>query len=227
MKRVLLMILLGVGGVGLSSCGTGVAGVPVAPMAPGLASYSEGQAGSFDGPSRMLRREGRVAVKARSLESCSEACVGLVEQFGGRMESSDLSEERYAASIRVPTAHLEGLMEELCGLGKVTTRRVSEDDVTEAWRDLEAALVNQRALRDRLRVLLEKAENVEEMLAVEKELARVQTELDQMEGSLMRLKSQVALSELDFSAEREKVPGPLGVVKDGTGWVLKKLFVLN
>ena len=179
------------------------------------------------GSARLLKKEGRVSLKTTSLESCALDCSRIVSKHDGRLESKSLSEDSFHASIRVPATQLEPLMDGLCELGTVTTRRMTEEDVTEQWRDLEAALANKRKLRDRLRELLSKAQTVEEMLKVETELERVQTELDQMEGRMKSLRNQVALSEVQFTAEKKKVPGPVGVVKDGTGWFLKKLFVLN
>ena len=205
------------------SCSSGGLGV-AATSAPSVAAIDGAASGSS---ARLLKKEGRVSLKTTSLEDCALDCERIVVDHEGRLESKNLSEDSFHASIRVPTTQLEPLMEQLCELGTVTTRRMTEEDVTEQWRDLEAALANKRKLRDRLRGLLSKAQTVEEMLQVETELERVQTELDQMEGRIKSLRNQVALAEVQFTAEKKKIPGPVGVVKDGTGWFLKKLFVLN
>lgn len=118
-------------------------------------------------------------------------------------------------------------MDSLSRIGTVTYRKISMDDVTAQYLDLEAEIKNKRALRDRLRQLLAKSETVKDTLAIEKELSRVQTELDQLEGRLKLLRSQVAMSTLNLNLERETIPGPLGVATKSTGWALKKLFVLN
>ena len=166
-------------------------------------------------------------MKSRSLEESATRCVALVQAHRGSVSSSTLTEDDYHATIRVPSASLEPLMDSLAGMGRVTSRQVSAEDVTEEYHDLEAELKNTRALRDRLRRLLEQSETVKDSLAIEKELTRVQTKLDTLEGRLKRLRSQVVESSLDLNIDREKIPGPLGLVGKGGGWAVKKLFVLK
>ena len=153
-------------------------------------------------PERLLRRAGSMEMKCRSVEESAARCVSLVTSRQGRMEQSTLTEDDYRATIRVPSASLEPLMDSLSELGRVSNRSISSDDVTEQFRDLEAEIKNTRALRDRLRDLLEKSTTVKDTLAIEKELVRVQTKLDQLEGRLKRLRSQVAYSSLSVEIEK-------------------------
>ncbi len=71
------------------------------------------------------------------------------------------------------------------------------------------------------------ATKIEDTLKIERELSRVQTELDQMKASMKSMQSKVAHSTFDLSINRDRITGPLGAVKDGTGWVFDKLFYLN
>ena len=48
-----------------------------------------------------------------------------------------------------------------------------------------------------------------------------------MEARMKYMRSKVAHSTLDLSINRDRIPGPLGAVKDGTGWVFGKLLYLN
>lgn len=176
---------------------------------------------------RQIQRSGSMSMKSRSLKSSSEKSVALVAKHNALITSSSLTDSRYHASIRVPAVSLPSLMKSLGSIGKVTSSRVNMTDVTEAYRDLDAALKNKRALRDRLRSLLSRATKVEDTLKIEKELSRVQTELDQMEARMKSMQSKVAHSTLDLSIDRNRIPGPLGAMKDGTGWVVGKLFYLN
>lgn len=166
-------------------------------------------------------------MKSRSLKSSSEKSVALVARHKALITSSSLTDDRYEATIRVPATSLPSLMESLESVGRVTSSHISMDDVTEAYRDLEAALKNKRALRDRLRSLLSRATKIEDILKIEKELSRVQTELDQMEARMKSMRSKVAHSTLDLSIKRQRIPGPLGVVTKSTGWVYEKLHHLN
>ena len=111
--------------------------------------------------------------------------------------------------------------------GKVTSRRVRVTDVTEQYIDVDAQIRNLRVLRNRLKKLYSRSNNVEELLKVEAELARVQTELDSLEGRMKAMKKNIAYSQLSISINRKRIPGPLGAVSKSIDWLGKKLWVLN
>ena len=83
------------------------------------------------------------------------------------------------------------------------------------------------ALRDRLRALLDKAQDVKDILAIEKELGRVQGDIDSMQARLTALKGQVDLASIDVSISRKRILGPIGVVFKGAWWIVEKLFVIQ
>ena len=94
-------------------------------------------------------------------------------------------EGRNAAGHRNDLAGLGNIIclciDGLSGLGDETDRRVTAEDVTEIVIDLVARLKNKIALRDRLRKLLDRAQDVKEVLVVEEQLTRIQSEIDSME----------------------------------------------
>lgn len=168
-----------------------------------------------------------MTLKSRSLEESSEKSVALAAQHEALVTSSTRTEDRFQATLRVPAPSLSPLMNSLSSVGKVTHRRVEMSDVTAATLDLRAALENKKALRDRLRDLLDRATKVEDILKIETELSRVQTELDQMEARFKSLTSKVTHSTLNLAIKRERIPGPLGAVTQGTAWFFGKLKHLN
>lgn len=80
------------------------------------------------------------------------------------------------------------------GPGEVKSHQVGADDMTSQYVDTEARLKNQTALRDRLLKLLEAAaaKKVEDILNIERELARVQGEIDSLKGQREALTQQTA-----------------------------------
>jgi hypothetical protein len=109
----------------------------------------------------------------------------------------------------------------------VESRSTFASDVTEQHADLSTRLANNLALRDRLKLLLDRAQDVEDVLAIERELTRVQSEVETMQASHERLDSQIALSELSVGLERRQILGPLGYVAYGLWWGISKLFVIR
>lgn len=166
-------------------------------------------------------------MKTSKLKEASEKSISIIQSHQGVLEDSTLTEDDYDATVRVPSPQLDQLMNNLAGLGKVTHRRVRQEDVTKRHYDLQAEISNKTELRNRLRNLLKKSNSVKDTLEIEKELARVQTELDQLTGAFRKLNSQVIYSTLTFSIERTRVPGPLGLVGNGVGTVWDRLWHLN
>jgi hypothetical protein len=113
----------------------------------------------------------------------------------------------------VPAERLDEVVADLRELGRVESVSLGAEDVTEQYFDLEIRLATQRELEARLRELLRRPSNeLSDLLEIERELARVRTEIDQMEGRKRFWDQQVALSTLSVSlAEpRPKVAGGEG-----------------
>lgn len=172
-------------------------------------------------------------METSDVEATSTEAEAIIQKHKGYLENVDRSanHDGDAASarleLRIPSASLELVMTDLGQLGKVTSHNVSVDDVTDQWIDLQAKLNNTRALRDRLRKLLQQAKTVEDTLKVEKELTRVQIELDALEGKMKKLSKHVSYSKLSLSICQKSILGPLGVVTKGSWWGVKKLFVIQ
>jgi hypothetical protein len=81
--------------------------------------------------------------------------------------------------------------------------------------------------RDRLRQLLQKTTEIKDAITIETELARVQGEIEAMEGTLKLLKSQVDYSSINIDVGRKKILGPLGLLFQGIRWGIEKLFVIQ
>jgi hypothetical protein len=84
--------------------------------------------------------------------------------------------------------------------GEVTSNTVSTEDLTQYIIDTSARLEAKKALRDRIRALLESREGtLNDVLAAERALAEVQGEIDSMTASLDAARARVAMSALSIS----------------------------
>jgi hypothetical protein len=207
-------------------------------LALGCASAGGDEAPSADraqaggaGPDRLLVKTAEQRVAVEVVAAAAGAATALAQGMGGFVAGSRAEGEESAhLELRVPAARLDEALAGLAALGEERARSVSASDVTAEVADLEATLANQRALRDRLRALLARAQKVEEVLQVERELTRLQTEIDAGEARLERLRTGVALSALSLDLERKRKPrilGPLGYLLVGTKWLVTKLFVIR
>lgn len=183
---------------------------------------------------RLLVRTAASTVAVASVPDAVVQAESVVAALGGRVESSRTEKDAPAhLRLRVPADRLVQALDQLAALGEERTRHLNTSDVTDEVGDAEAELANARALRERLRALLERAKDVKDVLAIEQELTRLQTQIDTLEGRLERLRKDVALSAIDLTlvkqepAKKARILGPLGYLYVGTKWFVTKLFVIR
>lgn len=91
--------------------------------------------------------------------------------------------------------------------GRVAARSVTSEDLTRAITDTDARLRAQKALRTRLEALIaSRPGKLAELLEIERELARVQGEIDSAESNLAIMRARVAMSTLDLSYQSQSAP---------------------
>ncbi|MFT3726933.1 MAG: DUF4349 domain-containing protein [Terricaulis sp.] len=84
--------------------------------------------------------------------------------------------------------------------GRVTSQATSTEDLTRSIVDTEAHMRAQTALRDRLQEMLRsRPGKLSDLLDVERELARVQGDMDATQSELAVMRTRVAMSELTIS----------------------------
>lgn len=114
----------------------------------------------------------------------------------------------HSITVRVPVSRFQDVMSKVAKVGDVLHRDVVATDVTEEFADLEVRLKNARAMRERMEQLLAKATTVQDSIAIEKELGRIASEIERMEGRMKFLRDRAAYSTITvrFEARRPDVP---------------------
>jgi hypothetical protein len=104
--------------------------------------------------------------------------------------------------VRVPASQFNQVME---GIRAVGTRRLQEkvtgQDVTEEFMDLEARIKNQKALELQFIEIMKRAGKVDDALSVQRELAEVRTEIEKLEGRRRFLENQASLSTINVTLQ--------------------------
>jgi hypothetical protein len=177
---------------------------------------------------RMLIWKARLAMQVWNVSNAACRASTLAESQGGYVENkSDYGEESANLTLRVPAKTFMTALTGLETLGTVTYRTIEGEDVTEQYIDVEARLKNKVVLRDRLKQLLDKATDVKDILAIETELNRVQSDIDSMSGRIKLLQGQVNFATVTLSFQRKPILGPLGYLFKGLWWGVEKLFVIR
>ena len=137
-----------------------------------------------------------VPVAVAQVRTTAESLGGFV----GQLSSSGGPERQQSTmTIRVPQAEFFTALEHIKSLGKVRSENVGSEDVTERFIDLEARLRSALREEESLLSLLDKANQVSEILTIERELSRVRSDIERAQGQLNFLERRVDLSTITVS----------------------------
>jgi Domain of unknown function (DUF4349) len=129
------------------------------------------------------------------------------------------------STIRVPSEKLNEAISTISKMGKMSEKKITGTDVTDEYKDYTVRLDNANKARQRYLELLQKAENVEAALKVEKELERLNGEIELMKGKMERINHLESYSTIDIDIHQREKPGVLGYVALGAYKAVKWLFV--
>jgi hypothetical protein len=174
-----------------------------APAPSPLASAAQPGNATLPSVARKLVRKGSLELEVASAKEAVARATRIAEAEGGFVATTEQSArdtgsgERVAATLtlRVPADHFVSTLEALRKLGTGPgSERVTTEDVSEEFIDLEARLQNQRALEAQFLEILKRASKVEEALHVQREIATVRTEIDRMDGRRRFLERETSLA---------------------------------
>jgi hypothetical protein len=193
------------GGSGIFS---GNARYPVPTVVP---TYAQGYTGEMAPDQKIIRTAGvnlEVGNVTTTLDPLKEIAVAHRGYIGSMSVNTQYGDRLYAVlTMRVPATEFDSTITEIKALGTLKSESLSADDVTEEYVDLQArrtALASQLAQYNRI---MERAENVSEILEVQVQIERVQVELDRIDGRLKYLDNRVDYGTITVTLEE---PEPVG-----------------
>ncbi len=158
-------------------------------------------------PTRRIIRNAEVFLVVDSFSGTSSRVRELANAMDGYVASG---QQQGAAGeprsgywvLRVPAGRLDDALAQAEQIGQVTQRTTDSADVTEAYVDLDSRLRSTEAQEARLlRHLDESTGDLEDILAVERELARVRSEAERMRGRLNVLDELTQMASLTVHVE--------------------------
>jgi hypothetical protein len=150
---------------------------------------------------RKLIKEGHISFETASLPDTRESILRAVTKYEGYVASDQQRRLRdrvqQELEIRVPAEHFEELLSEIgTHVDRLERKHIQVKDVTEEYVDVQSRLRTKKALKSRYEELLEKAVTVKDMLAIEKEMGKLQEDIESVEGRLKYLDDRITLGTL-------------------------------
>lgn len=178
--------------------------------------------------SRQLVKSAELSLETYELNKAVTGVRKVATKYDAIIEQANIREGKNAfIKLLVPPDKLDAAIESLKKCGSEIECSVYSQDVTDEVNDLNAVIKNKKALRDRLRKLLDKAQTIDDILKLEKELTRLQTEIDELDTQLAHYKAGIKYSEVSISIAQKRILGPVGYAFEGVFWLIGKLFVIN
>ena len=177
---------------------------------------------------RLIIKTGTFSLVVQDVELALESVMQFAKEKGGFIVSSYISPSQLSPSaevtIRIPVNVFDSGVEEVKELGEVESERISGQDVTEEYVDLDAQLGNLRVTENQFFEIMKQAYKIEDILAVQRELTNVRRDIERIEGRMKYLRQSAQLSTLTIylATDPDMLPvvdsedkwKPLGVAKD-------------
>ena len=150
---------------------------------------------------RIIVRTVNLALEVDDVADSIEEISQSVQRDGGWVVSTDRSSKHYGyIAVRVPAAKLDEALKWMRGVGvDVLSEASTSTDVTDEYYDLRSRVKSLQATEEALIRLLDRAADVEDALEVQRELARVQVEVEAHLGRIKLLEETAAFSLVNIS----------------------------
>ena len=170
-----------------------------------------------------------LTMETREFDTLLENIQAKTAECGGYVESSEISGlsyyntkgYRYAwMTLRIPAGRLDEFITVVSGLGNVTSKNESVQDVTLQYVDVESHIAALETEESRLLELMEQAESMEDIITIESRLSEIRYELQSYESRLRTYDNQVdystvtvSIDEVDRETVIEEDPGFFGEIR--------------
>lgn len=171
--------------------------------------------------SRKLIKTVNLSVETKDFNGLFSHLEKQVETLDGYIESLNTSESAGSGSrtgyitARIPVEKLDLFVTYVSENANIISRNESVEDVTLQYVDLESHKKSLLAEQESLMRLLENAESMEEIIALQERLSQVRYEIESIESSLRTLKNLIAYSTVNIDVREVTT---ISAAKEQTAW---------
>ncbi|NPV69283.1 MAG: DUF4349 domain-containing protein [Firmicutes bacterium] len=170
------------------------------------------------------RADLQVEIEKGKVDETGRKIIALVETSKGFIQRSGTftDELKYRGMnfvLRVPEDRFATILGELESYGKIMSKNINSEDVTQQFIDTQAQIKNKERQEQRLVEIMGKANSVGELMQVENELNRVRSEVDMLKGRMKYLQSATSYSTITMTIREARegsaaIPGTPGLLDE-------------
>lgn len=162
---------------------------------------------------RKLVKTAELKFESTNVAATRARIDSVVERLGATIynetQTSYANRVGQRLQIRIQSTHFDSLLNLLAApVHSFVQRDVNVSDVTGDYIDLVARIKTKKEMEFRYQALLSRAQNVREILEIEREIGALRTELESIEARLQNLTGQVALSTINIEFWQEQEVSP-------------------
>jgi hypothetical protein len=180
---------------------------------------TQGSIATSAAAAQKIIRTGAMEFEVDSFDSAFLQITKIATEESGFVAATDSQKlengkVKGTVTLRCPPEHLDTLVLKLRGLGDLKTQRITAQDVTKQFTDYESQLRAARAMEERLLDIIKTGKGaVKDLVEAEKQLGIYREKIEQIEGELRYMGSQVALSTLSVSLMERDIRTPFAAVE--------------
>ncbi len=157
---------------------------------------------------RKIIRTASIEIRTVEFNNSLERIHQMCTDAGGWISSSSVVSKTGGMSatltLRIPSEKLNSFLGGTGELGRIIRQDESAEDRTDSYRDTESRLKTQKMLLERLQNLVTTSEKLEDLLALEQQIAEIQYNIDSLTSSLKTTDQQVNYARVEISLKEEK-----------------------
>lgn len=158
---------------------------------------------------RKIIRNARMEQKVTDLDEAMEQVMKLLGDSRGYIQSSSMREyserERVAEYVlRIPEGSYDHVVMQIRQIGKNVNIGESGTDVTEEYYDNEARIKNLKLQEEAVQKLFDRADKMEDILAIQKELFSIRGEIEMYQGRNRYLDNLTSLATIELTIREVK-----------------------
>lgn len=157
---------------------------------------------------RKIIKSANMEVETLEFDRALNLLQGKINAYGGYIESSNVrgtslfnenSTRNAHYTLRIPSKEFSNFMMDMNTIGNIISQGTFGSDITSQYFDTDAHLKALKIQEDRLLDILRKAEIIEDVISLERELSNVRYEIESLTGSIRRWDNLVDYATLNIS----------------------------